>query len=96
MPHEMQELKELLQLLSDAEKDFKFQLDCIDQLLGASYAKDFPEATVVEIVDDVLRYTMMLNDIYKFVTRRIGDEIRGIVFNSVFKHVDESIKHTKP
>lgn len=95
MRPELQELKELLQLLADAEKEFRFKLECIDKLLGAPYAKDFPEATVAAIVEDVLQYTMMLNDINKFVTRRISDEIRDIVFSSVFKHAEESIKHTK-
>lgn len=95
MRPELQELKELLQLLAEAEKEFRLKLEEIDQLLGAPYAKDFPEVTVVAIVEDVLRYNMMLTDIFKFVTRRIGDEIRDIVFSSVFKHADESIKHTK-
>jgi hypothetical protein len=82
-----EETKALLEILSPAVDEFKFKLQCIDKLLGAPYAKDFPEATLSAITDDVLRYNMMLNDIYTFAARHVSNEIH----DRFFEHVAERI-----
>jgi hypothetical protein len=95
MRQELQELKDVLELLADAEKDLQSKLEGIDQLLGAPYAKDFPEATLDAIADDVLRYNMMLKDMYAFITRRISGEIRNVIFQQFIESADERMQNHK-
>jgi hypothetical protein len=87
------ELKEQLDLLDAAVGDLKLKLQGIDKLLGAPYAKDFSEAVVSAMVDDVLRYNMMLNDIYKFVHSRVRDEFREVFFQHITELAKERLKN---
>jgi hypothetical protein len=89
------ELKAQMKLFDDMVDECKFKLQCIEKLLGASYAKDFPEATVSAIVDDVLRYNMMLTDIAKFVRRRIRNELHELVFTHAIERANEIMKDHK-
>jgi hypothetical protein len=84
-----EELKELLKLLSGEVDDLKCKLEAIDKLLGAPYAKDFSDEVTTAMVDDVLKYTMMLNDIYKFASNRLHGEIREMAFNCLIETVRE-------
>lgn len=86
-----EELKALLELLSGEVDDLKFKLECIDKLLGAPYAKDFSDVATAAMVDDVLKYTMMLNDIYKFASSRIDGEFRQLLV----EHLAERLKRSK-
>lgn len=86
-----EELTELLTLLSGEVDDLKLKLEGIDKLLGAPYAKDFSEEITTGMVDDVLKYTMMLNDIYRFAHSRIEGEFKTLLL----EHMAERIKRMK-
>ncbi|MNQ14317.1 hypothetical protein D3C85_272640 [compost metagenome] len=89
------ELKAQMKLFDEMVDECKLKLQCIEELLGAPYAKDFNEATVSAIVDDVLRYNMMLTDIAKFVQRRIRNELHELVFMRAIERAKEIMKDHK-
>jgi len=86
-----EELKALLLSLSQDVKELQQKLQVIEDLLGSPQAAQFSDHMNDAIVNDVLRYQMMLNDISTWAARELakefGEKIRTELMMRTLKHI---------
>ncbi len=86
-----EEMQALLVSLSEDVKELQQKLTDIDDLLGSPQAGQFSDHMLDAMVNDVLRYQMMMDDIATWAARELakefGEKIRSELMMRTLRHL---------